>query len=132
MERVYNFAAGPACLPEEVLKKAQAEFLVYGNSGMNVMEMSHRSKDFLQIITEAEADLRTLLKIPEELQGAVFAGRRIHTVCGGALKPCAKRQSAFCKYRQLVQKSHQRGQKIPHCKRCGQFGRQDVHLYPLP
>lgn len=64
MERVYNFAAGPACLPEEVLKKAQAEFLVYGSSGMNVMEMSHRSKEYMTIIQEAEADFRTLLKIP--------------------------------------------------------------------
>ncbi len=64
MERVYNFAAGPACLPEEVLKKAQAEFLVYGKSGMNVMEMSHRSKDYMDIIQTAESDLRALLKIP--------------------------------------------------------------------
>ena len=65
MERVFNFAAGPACLPEEVLKTAQAEFLVYGKSGMNVMEMSHRSKDYMEILSTAEADLRSLLKIPE-------------------------------------------------------------------
>ncbi len=64
MERVYNFAAGPACLPEEVLKKAQSEFIAFGKSGMNVMEMSHRSKDFMEIISQAEADLRTLLGIP--------------------------------------------------------------------
>lgn len=64
MERVYNFAAGPACLPEAVLKKAQAEFLTYGKSGMNVMEMSHRSKDFMDIISQAEADLKSLMNIP--------------------------------------------------------------------
>lgn len=74
MERVYNFAAGPACLPEDVLKKAQAEFLVYQESGMNVMEMSHRSKDFGQIISEAEADLRTLLKIPENYKVLFLQG----------------------------------------------------------
>ena len=74
MERVYNFAAGPACLPEEVLKKAQEEFWVYGSSGMNVMEMSHRSKDFLQIITEAEADLRTLLNIPQSYKVLFLQG----------------------------------------------------------
>jgi phosphoserine aminotransferase len=64
MDRVFNFAAGPACLPEEVLKKAQAEFLTYGKSGMNVMEMSHRSKDYMEIIAQAEADFRSLLGIP--------------------------------------------------------------------
>lgn len=74
MERVYNFAAGPACLPEEVLKKAQAEFLVYGESGMNVMEMSHRSKEYQAIIQEAEADLRTLLKIPESYKVLFLQG----------------------------------------------------------
>jgi phosphoserine aminotransferase len=74
MERVYNFAAGPACLPEEVLKKAQAEFLVYGSSGMNVMEMSHRSKDYTDIIGQAEADLRTLLAIPDHYKVLFLQG----------------------------------------------------------
>lgn len=76
MERIFNFAAGPACLPEEVLKKAQAEFLVYGKSGMNVMEMSHRSKDYMDIIGTAEADLRSLLNIP--------AGYKVLFLQGGA------------------------------------------------
>ena len=74
MERVYNFAAGPACLPEEVLKKAQAEFMVYGTSGMNVMEMSHRSKDFDDIIKSAEADLRTLMGIPDNYKVMFLQG----------------------------------------------------------
>ena len=74
MKRVYNFAAGPACLPEEVLKKAQADFLVYGNSGMNVMEMSHRSKDFEDIINSAEANLRKLMGIPDNYKVLFLQG----------------------------------------------------------
>ena len=65
MNRVYNFSAGPSMLPLEVLEQAQKEFVCYGNTGMSVMEMSHRSKDFENIIFGAEADLRDLMNIPE-------------------------------------------------------------------
>ncbi len=61
MKRVYNFSAGPAVLPEEVLKEAAEEMLDYQGTGMSVMEMSHRSKAFEKIITEAEQDLRDLM-----------------------------------------------------------------------
>ena len=64
MSRVYNFSAGPAVLPEEVLKEAAAEMLDYKGTGMSVMEMSHRSKAFEEIITTAEQDLRDLMGIP--------------------------------------------------------------------
>ena len=63
MSRVYNFSAGPAVLPEEVLKEAADEMLDYQGSGMSVMEMSHRSKVYDNIIKEAEQDLRDLLNI---------------------------------------------------------------------
>ncbi|MCR4818016.1 MAG: 3-phosphoserine/phosphohydroxythreonine transaminase [Fretibacterium sp.] len=63
--RVYNFSAGPAMLPEPVLKQAAAEMLNCGGSGMSVMEMSHRSKDFEAILDSAEADLRELMGIPQ-------------------------------------------------------------------
>ena len=63
MSRVYNFSAGPAVLPEEVLKSAAEEMLDYKGTGMSVMEMSHRSKAFEEIITSAEADLRELMNI---------------------------------------------------------------------
>lgn len=66
MERVYNFAAGPAAMPLDVLKQAQSEFIAYKDSGMNVMEMSHRSKDYQQIIDEATADLKKLLAVPDD------------------------------------------------------------------
>lgn len=64
MSPVYNFSAGPAVLPREVLMQARDEMLDWHGSGMSVMEMSHRGKEFLQIASEAEADLRELLQIP--------------------------------------------------------------------
>ena len=64
-DRVYNFSAGPATMPVEVLEEVAAEVLNYKGSGMSVMEMSHRSKVYQQIIDEAEADLRTLMNIPD-------------------------------------------------------------------
>ena len=74
MDRVYNFSAGPACLPEEVLLEAQDEMMNYRGCGMSVMEMSHRSKMFDEIIDEAEADLRELLQIPEDYQVLFLQG----------------------------------------------------------
>ncbi|WJX55884.1 Phosphoserine aminotransferase [Trifolium repens] len=65
-ERVFNFAAGPATLPENVLLKAQSQLYNWNSSGMSVMEMSHRGKEFLSIIQKAESDLRTLLQIPSD------------------------------------------------------------------
>ena len=76
MERVYNFSAGPAVLPEEVLQEVSAEMLNYRGCGMSVMEMSHRSAMFEEIINEAEQDLRDLLEIPE--------GYRVLFLQGGA------------------------------------------------
>ena len=65
MSRVYNFSAGPAVLPEEVLKEAADEMMDYKGTGMSVMEMSHRSKAYDNIIKDAEADLRELMDIPD-------------------------------------------------------------------
>ncbi|HBV87626.1 MAG TPA: 3-phosphoserine/phosphohydroxythreonine aminotransferase [Desulfosporosinus sp.] len=74
MKRVYNFAAGPAVLPEEVLKEAAEEMLDYQGTGMSVMEMSHRSKAFEQIITDAEKTLRDLMKIPDNYKVLFLQG----------------------------------------------------------
>lgn len=74
MSRVYNFSAGPAVLPEEMLKEAAEEMLDYNGSGMSVMEMSHRSKVFDEIIQTAEADLRDLLKIPDNYKVLFLQG----------------------------------------------------------
>ncbi|OVA16438.1 Aminotransferase [Macleaya cordata] len=65
-DRVFNFAAGPATLPEKVLKKAESELYNWRNCGMSVMEMSHRGKDFVSIIEKAESDLRSLLNISSD------------------------------------------------------------------
>ena len=74
MARIYNFSAGPAMLPEEVLKEAAEEMLDYRGCGMSVMEMSHRSKVYQQIIDEAEADLRELVGIPENYKVLFLQG----------------------------------------------------------
>lgn len=74
MGRVYNFSAGPAVLPEEVLRDAAAEMLDYNGSGMSVMEMSHRSKVYENIIEEAEKDIRDLLKIPDNYKVLFLQG----------------------------------------------------------
>jgi len=78
MTRIFNFSAGPAVLPEEVLKQAQAELLDWHGSGMSVMEMSHRGKEFIAIAEKAEADRRALMNIPANykvlfLQGGASA-----------------------------------------------------------
>ena len=74
MSRVYNFSAGPAVLPEEVLKEAADEMLDYRGCGMSVMEMSHRSKVYDTIIKEAEADLRELMNIPDHYRVLFLQG----------------------------------------------------------
>ena len=76
MARVFNFSAGPAVLPEEVLERAREEMLDWNGSGMSVMEMSHRGKEFMSIAQQAEADLRELLAIP--------AGYKVLFLQGGA------------------------------------------------
>ena len=74
MSRVYNFSAGPAVLPEEVLQEAADEMLDYQGSGMSVMEMSHRSKVYDNIIKEAERDLRDLMNIPDNYKVLFLQG----------------------------------------------------------
>ena len=74
MSRVYNFSAGPAVLPEAVLKEAAEEMMDYRGCGMSVMEMSHRSKMFESIINEAESDLRDLLQIPDDYKVLFLQG----------------------------------------------------------
>src|ERR1041385_3829525 len=90
--RVFNFSAGPAVLPEVVLQQAAAELIDWHGSGMSVMEMSHRGKEFMSIAEAAERDLRGLLNIPDNykvlfLQGgatAQFAGIPMNLLRGKA------------------------------------------------
>ena len=85
MSRVYNFSAGPAVLPEEVLREAAEEMLDYQGTGMSVMEMSHRSKMFENILEQAKADLKELMHIPDNY--------KILFLQGECAKPVPKR---FC------------------------------------
>ncbi len=82
MTRIWNFSAGPAALPEEVLKQAQEELLDWHGAGCSVMEMSHRGKDFMSILEQAEADLRELMGIP--------AGYKVLFLQGGATQQFAQ------------------------------------------
>lgn len=77
MKKIYNFSAGPAVLPPPVLKRAQAEMLDWHGSGMSVMEMSHRGKEFLSILAKTEADFRTLLNIPNSYKVLFLHGGAI-------------------------------------------------------
>lgn len=74
MSRVFNFSAGPAALPTEVLEQAQAEMLNWNGTGMSVMEMSHRGKDYMSIAAKAEADLRELMSIPDNYKVLFLQG----------------------------------------------------------
>ena len=89
MTRPYNFSAGPAVLPEAVLQRAREEMLDWQGSGMSVMEMSHRGKEFMSIAALAEADLRNLLSIPD----VVSAGWCQHAVRDGALEFTAQQKN---------------------------------------
>ncbi len=71
---IFNFAAGPAVLPKEVLQQAQAELLDWHGTGMSVMEMSHRGKEFMSIAAQAEADLRELMAIPKNYKTLFLQG----------------------------------------------------------
>ncbi|XP_019182726.1 PREDICTED: phosphoserine aminotransferase 2, chloroplastic-like [Ipomoea nil] len=88
-DRVFNFAAGPATLPENVLRKAQAELVNWRGSGMSVMEMSHRGKEFTSIIQKAEADLRALLNIPEDYAVLFLQGGATTQFAAVPLNLCA-------------------------------------------
>ena len=74
MPRAYNFSPGPAMLPESVLRQAQATMLEYGDAGASILEISHRGADFLAVAHQAEADLRTLLAIPDDYAVLFTAG----------------------------------------------------------
>ena len=72
--RKWNFSAGPAAIPEQVLKETQSELLEWNNSGMSIMEMSHRSSEYMQVASTARQDLIDLLGIPENYQVLFLQG----------------------------------------------------------
>lgn len=111
MSRVYNFSAGPAVLPEEVLKEAAEEMLDYRGCGMSVMEMSHRSGIYEQIITEAEQDLRDLLKIPAEYKVLFLQGGASTQFAMIPMNLMKNRAADFIVTGQWAKKAYQEAQK---------------------
>ena len=117
MARVYNFSAGPAVLPIEVLKEAQEEMLDYRGCGMSVMEMSHRGKVFDGIIKEAEKDLREIMNIPDNykvlfLQGGAhqqFSAVPMNMTRNGKAASRFFRGQDFQLHSRLFRSSHPRG-----------------------
>ncbi len=110
MARVYNFSAGPAVLPEEVLKKAASEMLDYNGTGMSVMEMSHRSKAFDSIIETAEADLRELLSIPDDYR-VIFLQGGAHLLFAGVPMNFLKRKAGYIVTGQWASKAFKEAKK---------------------
>ncbi len=110
MNRVYNFSAGPAVLPEEVLKEAADEMLNYKGTGMSVMEMSHRSKAYETIIKEAEADLRELMNIPDNYKVMFLQGGASQQFAMIPMNLMKNKKAAYIVTGQWAKKAYQEGQ----------------------
>ena len=136
MERVFNFAPGPSMLPLPVLEQIQKELLCYGSTGMSVMEMSHRSKMYLDIFNQTVADLREVMAIPDHYKGASSAGRRDRHVRGRRHEPDGRRPCRLRRFRQLRAQRAGRGAEIRRGQRRRFLPRGKLHpysgLYALP
>ena len=111
MSRVYNFSAGPAVLPEEVLREAADEMLDYRGTGMSVMEMSHRSKAFAGIIGEAEADIRELMGIPDNYKVLFLQGGASQQFAMIPMNLMKNRVADYIVTGQWAKKAYQEAQK---------------------
>ena len=111
MSRIYNFSAGPAVLPEEVLKEAAEEMLDYRGCGMSVMEMSHRSKMYQQIIDEAEQDLRDLMGIPDNYKVMFLQGGASQQFAAVPMNLMKNGKAAYIITGQWAKKAYQEAQK---------------------
>ncbi len=110
MSRVYNFSAGPAVLPEEVLREAAEEMLDYKGSGMSVMEMSHRSKVYDGIIKAAEADLRELMDIPDNYKVLFLQGGASQQFAMIPMNLMKNKKAAYIVTGQWAKKAYQEAQ----------------------
>ncbi|MBO4913145.1 MULTISPECIES: 3-phosphoserine/phosphohydroxythreonine transaminase [Butyrivibrio] len=111
MSRVYNFSAGPAVLPEEVLKKAAAEMLDYNGCGMSINEMSHRSKTFDEVIQTAEQDIRDLMNIPDNYKVLFLQGGASQQFAAVPLNLMKNGKAAYIVTGQWAKKAYQEAQK---------------------
>lgn len=110
MGRVYNFSAGPAVLPEEVLKEAAEEMLDYKGTGMSVMEMSHRSKAYQEIIDDAEKDLRELMSIPDNYKVLFLQGGASQQFAMIPMNLMKNKKAAYIITGQWAKKAYQEAQ----------------------
>ncbi len=110
MARVYNFSAGPAVLPEEVLREAADEMLDYKGTGMSVMEMSHRSKAYDAIIKEAEADIRDLMNIPDNYKVLFLQGGASQQFAAVPMNLMKNKKAAYIITGQWAKKAYQEAQ----------------------
>ena len=111
MSRVYNFSAGPAVLPEEVLKEAAEEMLDYKGTGMSVMEMSHRSKAFDNIIKEAEQDIRDLMNIPDNYKVLFLQGGASQQFTAVPMNLMKNKKAAYIVTGQWAKKAYQEAKR---------------------
>lgn len=107
MERVFNFSAGPAVLPEEVLKEAQEEMFNYQGTGMSVMEMSHRSKPFEKILNDAITDLKEIMNIPDNYEVIFVQGGASLQFAGVPLNLMKNKKADYILTGQFSTKSYQ-------------------------
>ncbi len=110
MSRVYNFSAGPAVLPEEVLQEAADEMMDYKGCGMSVMEMSHRSKVYDNIIKEAEQDLRDLMNIPDNYKVLFLQGGASQQFAAVPMNLMKNKKAAYIITGQWAKKAYQEAQ----------------------
>ena len=111
MSRVYNFSAGPAVLPEPVLKEVADEMMDYQGTGMSVMEMSHRSPEFQKIIDDAEQDLRDLMKIPDNYKVLFLQGGASQQFAMIPMNLMKNRVADYIVTGQWAKKAYQEAQK---------------------
>lgn len=118
MERIFNFSAGPSILPVEVLQQARNEMLDWRGSGMSVMEMSHRGKEFTSIAEKTEADLRELLSIPNHYKVLFLSGGASSQFSMVPMNLLRGKKMLTILIQENGQKSHTRSEKILHGECC--------------
>ncbi len=131
MERVYNFSAGPSMLPLAVLEKAASELVLYKNSGMSVMEMSHRSSDFEAIIQKAEADFRKLMNIPNNYKVLFLQGGASTQFASVPLNLMKTGKADYILSGQFSTKAYKEGLKYGDCAIAASSKDQNFSEVPL-
>lgn len=130
MTRIWNFSAGPAALPEEVLKQAQEELLDWHGAGCSVMEMSHRGKEFMSILDQAEADLRELMGIPKQYKVLFLQGGATQQFAQIPMNLLAGRSADYIVTGSWSKKAFEEAQRIGNV-RCA-ANTKDSHFTRLP